>query len=268
MDDPIPRPLAGLTLVITRPQHQSHPLCEKIRALGGEPLVYPTLDIEFLSDNPRLWAIAKNLANYDYGIFTSSNGVLGAADALKNAPAHAPQMAWFAVGQRTALQLNHLGWPKVSFPPDNFCSEGLLAMAPLIRPLSKKILIFTGEGGRDYLEKELRQRGASVEKIAVYRRRCTSQNAKILLDRWHDGRIDAVLMTSCESLLCLHQQLGSNGQHYLQHTTLVVVSERVASTAKELGYRQHLIVAKNATDDEVLNALLTQQRTLYGHGTI
>ena len=51
-------PLAGRTIVVTRPQAQAAPLAEAIAAAGGNPLIFPLLEIAPASD-PQPLADAK-----------------------------------------------------------------------------------------------------------------------------------------------------------------------------------------------------------------
>ena len=47
-------PLAGRTIVVTRPQAQAAPLAEAIVAAGGTPLIFPLLEISPAADPQAL----------------------------------------------------------------------------------------------------------------------------------------------------------------------------------------------------------------------
>jgi uroporphyrinogen-III synthase len=68
--------------------------------------------------------------------------------------------------------------------------------------------------------------------------------------------IDIVLVNSVESLQNLTEMLGSAGKSLLLSTPLLVVSERLAAIASQLGFKKPPLVANNATDAAVLDALL------------
>ena len=38
-------PLAGLRVVVTRPENQAEELCDRLHALGAEPIIFPTIAI-------------------------------------------------------------------------------------------------------------------------------------------------------------------------------------------------------------------------------
>ena len=79
------RPLAGKTVVVTRPLEQAASLAEPLEHLGAEVLLAPTIRIV-----PRPWddevaAVVGGLADYRLVIFTSVNGVRVFLDYLEAA---------------------------------------------------------------------------------------------------------------------------------------------------------------------------------------
>ena len=67
--------LSGLRVVVTRPQDQSEVLCDRLRALGAEPIVFPVIAIVPPEPGGPLDQAIARLAGYDWIIFTSVNGV-------------------------------------------------------------------------------------------------------------------------------------------------------------------------------------------------
>ena len=126
----------------------------------------------------------------------------------------------------------------------------------------QRILIVRGSGGRTLLRDTLMQRGAQVDCAEVYRRAMPEVDAALrqaLLDNW-EQRIGAVLITSGESLQNLFAMLGTAGQPYIRSTPLVVVSARIQYAAAQQGCR-HIRLAREASDDALLAALLDLMRT-------
>jgi len=124
----------------------------------------------------------------------------------------------------------------------------------------KRCVIFRGGGGRDFLANTLRERGARVEYIDAYRRIRPRVDSGAVLAQWRAGLIDIVLVNSIESLQNLVEMLGSSGKSLLLAAPLLVVSERLAAYAGQLGFKKQPMVADNATDRAVLDALLAWQR--------
>ncbi len=56
------QPLAGRSIVVTRPAGQADGLCAALRGLGAEPLCFPLLTITPVADKAPLRAVARRLA--------------------------------------------------------------------------------------------------------------------------------------------------------------------------------------------------------------
>lgn len=184
--------MGSKTIVITRPsgqaQHLSEMLQSSLRSGGINPenwpqiVALPLLNIVPKSDLSLSVHIQASLSAADLVIFVSPNavectmrlldqpwqelvkrvlpvGVMGGSSsvALKN----------YGIGAHDSLS-------KIILPSDNahWDSEGLWdELQSLAWDWStKKIIIFKGEGGRDWLADTLRDAGAQVEPISVYAR--------------------------------------------------------------------------------------------------
>ena len=75
-------PLANKRILITRPRAQAADLCDKLAAHGAIPIVFPTIEIAPLQDTSLLDRAIRNLAQYQWIIFTSVNGVKAFWDRL------------------------------------------------------------------------------------------------------------------------------------------------------------------------------------------
>ena len=67
--------LAGLRVVITRPEIQAGGFADRLRALGAEPVLFPTIAIVPPEMGGPLDQAIARLRDYDWIIFTSVNGV-------------------------------------------------------------------------------------------------------------------------------------------------------------------------------------------------
>jgi uroporphyrinogen-III synthase len=126
-------------------------------------------------------------------------------------------------------------------------------------------VIFRGNGGREMLADTLRKRGARVEYAEAYRRVCPKSDSAELLQRWRQGFVNIVLVNSAESLRNLVRMLGKAGESLLTGTPLLVVSERMLALAEELGFQYAPVVADNATDKAVVDALLAWKQAQPHH---
>ncbi len=249
--------LAGLGVLVTRPAHQAEGLCKLIEEQGGSAYRFPVLEILDPLDPRPLQLIATRLDDYDWAIFISANAVeraLGSILAVRDWP-ETTRIA--VIGQSSAQALRRHGLRPDLVPDHRFDSEALLALPAMQRIAAMQFVIFRGEGGREHLAETLRQRGARVDYIEAYRRARPVVDAGPLLEQWGAGAVDIVIVNSAESLRNLADLVGESGAGLLRKTPLLVVSERMLSLVRELGFEQAPVIAENATDAAVLKALVT-----------
>ena len=221
--------LSRLKILVTRPTHQAVNLCNAIRALGGVPILFPTLEIESLEDKADLVAATSQLEKYDLVIFTSANAVLNVMPYWSVSPVSDLVVA--AIGPATMQILAQYKIRADVLPVNSYNSEGLLNHPQLLHSEGKKVMIFSGVGGRILLADALKQRGAEVTQVAVYRRILPQQNSDIWTKIWHSGDVDIIISTSNESLRNLLNLAGTASRHWLLGLPLLVISQRMASFA-------------------------------------
>jgi uroporphyrinogen-III synthase len=228
-------------ILVTRPANQAEKLCKLIEENGGIPIRLPTVEIALPSISPYF----PNPEEIDIAIFTSVNAVEYSKTFLAEIP-HTLQLA--AVGKQTAQVLKKYG--QVLHPPQDFTSEGLLKMAIFQEVTNKNIALFSGVGGRETLFEILQQRGANIKKLEVYQRVTPILNIPNDLEK-----IDYIVASSGETLENLFIMLSNAA--WLREKPLAVMSNRVATVAKNLGISMPCVVAPQADDEGLLLALIT-----------
>jgi uroporphyrinogen-III synthase len=231
-------PLAGVGIVITRPARQSAPLASEIAALGGRPLIFPSIVILPPSDPGPLENVQRQLADYSYAIFVSANAVeYGVGDAA----AWPKQLIAFAPGPGTAAALRGVGIDDVRLPTTTMDSDGLLALPEFANVAGKRIVIFQGGGGREVLRDALLARGARVVHVDCYRRSRPTAGVQGLLEAWREGRVDAVTITSSEGLANLWEILDVEGRRHFASTPTFVPHARIGERARALGLAKVIV---------------------------
>ena len=156
------RPLAGVTVAVTRARAQGSGLASRLRELGAEVLEAPAIRIRPL-EGP-----APEIEGYDLVCLTSPNGVRLlferlAAAGLDARALHRARVA--AIGPGTASALREHG-VIADVVPERFVAEGLVeALAGLT---VTRALVARAADARDVLPEALRDRGAEVDVVALY----------------------------------------------------------------------------------------------------
>ncbi len=228
-------PLKGRGIVVTRPAHQAQHLAQLIKGAGGEAILFPVLEILDAVDLRPLNALIARLNEFDVAIFISPNAVSKALNLIRAQRQLPPDLLIAAIGKGSKKELEHCGIMQVIAPEKQFDSEGLLSLPQFQDMHGKRVIIFRGEGGREFLGESLISRGAAIEYAECYRRSRPVIDIAPLLHRWARGEIHAVTVTSGESLRNLFDLLGKLGQQWLKTTPLFVSHERIAQTARGMG---------------------------------
>ncbi|MGV8711424.1 MAG: uroporphyrinogen-III synthase [Nitrosomonas sp.] len=247
--------LHGINIVVTRPAHQAVFLTDRIRAMGGNPILFPVLEISDIDDPAPLNEVIARLNEFDWAIFVSPNAVNKAMSLIvEQYPVLPPQLRIAVVGKGSADALKARGINEVFVPTDQFDSEALLKLNELQDMKGKRVVIFRGNGGRRLLGDTLTQRGATVEYATCYRREKPTIDTAPLLASWSQNQIHAVIITSSEGLQNLFDILGSLGQQLLKLTPIFTVHERIARTAEDLGLKK-IVFSPSHGDEGLLESL-------------
>lgn len=246
---PAPRPLAGASVVVTRPAGDADAFVRRARELGAQALRLPGTALRALPA-----PVAPRPA-CDLWIFTSPAAVrhafAGAGLRVDGAPA-------LAVGAGTRRALARHGVAATA-PPARADSEGLLALPQLADVEGRRIALVGAPGGRGLIAAQLQRRGADVVHLHVYQR---------VPPHWTRRQLEALaaapeplltLLSSGEALANLAQRLPPPLFARLQRGVLVVSSERLAGRAAEAGFAD-VAVAASAAGRDLFGAALAHRR--------
>lgn len=217
--------LAGRRILVTRPRELAQGLAALIAEAGGEPVLYPAIEIRDPEDAGAARAALARIEEFDLAVFVSPSAVRKALELLGRPwPA---RVRAAALGAGTRRELEARGVRDVIAPEDGADSEALLALAPLQQVTGARVLILRGAGGRELLGATLAARGARVDAVECYRRARPAPSAA------PTATLDAVCANSGETLENLAALLGLTR---LRATPLFVPHERVARLARDMGF--------------------------------
>lgn len=237
-------PLSGRGIVVTRPREHAPALAERIAIAGGDPVMFPTIEIAPPDDPGAAERIIARLDRFQWAIFVSPTAASRGAGLVSAARSWPQGLRLAAVGAGTAGALAERGLHAVTSPGDRADSEALAALPELGSIRGQSIVIFRGQGGREWLRSQLEARGARVEYAECYRRVRPRADVQLLLERWRRGGIDAVSITSAEGLENFFEMLGASGGNHLRSTPVFVPHPRIALAAQNLGIRKVIVTGR------------------------
>jgi uroporphyrinogen-III synthase len=252
--------LAGLGVLVTRPEPQAAPLARLLEDAGARVFRLPAIEIAASGDRPSLRAALGPIDRFHWVLFVSANAVRHGAFLLDGRR----DLRLAAVGPATAAALDGAGFDVSLVPDGGFDSESLLATPELTNVAGARVLIVRGDGGRELLGEELRRRGADVQYAEVYARRCAQPvpgAIPAVEDAWIAGRIDVVTATSAELLRCLVEILTPAGRALLRGSVLLAGGPRIAEAARRMGHEGEIVTARAADDASLMDALVDWRHT-------
>ncbi len=237
------KPLAGKRILVTRPRAQATELCDKLAVQGAQPIVFPTIEIAALDDYAALDHAIRHLAQYQWIVFTSVNGVKAFWQRLDplglEGPWGLPNVA--AIGPATALALQAHGIT-AALIPDEYIAEAILENIGDVQ--GQRILLPRADIAREVLAVELQKRGAVVDEIAAYRTLPAQPDPAGLIELQRG--VDVITFTSSSTVRNFMALVGQTA--ILPNTVIACIGPITANTARELGLRVDVTAAEYTMD--------------------
>ncbi|WP_448549497.1 uroporphyrinogen-III synthase [Thalassotalea fusca] len=239
-----------LTALITRPHPYDQRLAQQLNQANVNTICQPVFCYQ--ASNASL---SRELAEYDVVVFISAAAVnycaaAGKFTSLTNNKRHTLVLA---VGNATRQALAEQGIEAIS--PERHDTEGLLALTCLqaTNIINKEVLIVRGDGGRECLATQLKTQGAQVTYWESYQRVWLDLPHDIA-HTWQQSGVNCFIITSNNILKYVVNLLKRADNYWENNAMLVVASERIAHTAKTLGFHQ-IINAQGASDEAIISAI-------------
>ena len=179
------KPLSGIRILVGRARHQASALSTELRGLGAQIIEIPFIEIRKPRSFKRLDSALRNLAEYDWLILTSANGVEAMWERLAKVPrshggrraaehddsiaalaAEGNRLRIAAIGPATKKAIEDRGM-RVDLVPGEYVAESVVRSLRR-RVKGKRLLLVRARVARDVIPRELRKAGAHVDVVEAY----------------------------------------------------------------------------------------------------
>ena len=249
------RPLFGRRVVVTRAREQASGFKSQLAALGAQCIEFPTIEIQPPPSWEPLDRAIKNLADYNWVVFTSVNGVKFFMERLKSAALDVRELKGIglaAIGPKTAETLEHFGLIPDYVPPE-YRAEAILEGLKKENLNEFRFLLPRAMVARDVLPDTLREWGARVDVVAAYQTVLPESKSSSILKLFKDEAIDCLTFTSSSTVSNFFSLFKRNEiLPLLNKVAVACIGPITAETAEQFGLKTAIMPS-----DYTIPALVT-----------
>jgi len=257
--------LHGCRILVTRAAEQTSAFSEQLRQKGALVLECPTIKLV----PPEQWdavdAAIQKLADFDWLILTSVNGVRFFFSRLLELGLDATALRGCnicAVGPKTSEALGNLGITP-DLIPEQFTGEGVVAAFQGFDLQGRQVLFPKADGARDLIPQQLRKMGAVVVDPVVYRNIMPQSLPTEARQALEQQQLDVVIFSSPSTVRNLAALAGGalHLQKLLAGMTVASIGPITSQACSESGLTVTL-EPRQATLDDLVAEL---ERTYVSH---
>jgi uroporphyrinogen-III synthase len=190
------KPLAGRTVLVTRPADQSVELVRRLRRQGATAIVAPTIEI-VPARSAALTAALRDLSAGRFAWITlTSRATVGMLESRLESPS-AVRAKVAAIGEGTSTAFRAWARRTPDLMPTTFTTEGLARAFP--RGIGR-VLCARADIAPTGLEDALAAKGWSPLRVDAYRTRLARSLPADARAALRDGRVDAITFTSASTV--------------------------------------------------------------------
>ncbi len=242
--------LFGKTVIVTRDTKSNVALAAKIIAKGGCPIEFPTIKIEPLTQTNKFLKTLTKLAEYDWLIFTSANGVTAFFDSLQKLGKDARVFASAkiaVIGSETAAKLTEFAIT-TDFTPNVFTSKELgKQLISFTNLKGKKVLLLRSKLASKELCELLENAGAKVDNVPVYTAVSVNNKSELLIEKIKKGEIDWLTFASSSSVKAFFEQIPADVINS-SNTKIASIGPVTSEQLKRLGLKVDVQAAEHTTN--------------------
>jgi len=252
------RALSGKTIVVTRPRSQAEVFIQGIEALGGAVVEFPTIEILPPESYESLDSVIRRIRSYHWIFFTSVNGVKCFWDRFQHLKRNSRDLDGIkiaVIGPETAKALESINL-HADFIPEEYRAEGILKGLKAAELGHKRVLLPRAAEARDVLPKTLREWGAEVDVVEVYRTVAAKSDGDGLRKLLKENKIDMITFTSSSTVTHFVTHFpGEDFSQLLAHTIVACIGPITQKTAEDVEIRVD-VVARDYTIPGLVKAIV------------
>jgi uroporphyrinogen-III synthase len=243
-------PLDRVRILVGRARRQASALSAELKALGGEVIEIPFIEIRPPRSYKPLDTALKHISEYQWLVLTSVNGVEALAARMKRSNISSTALGHLkiaTIGPSTRLATEKLGL-KVSVVPSRYVAESVVESLRG-KVGGQRVLLVRAAVARDVIPRELRKMDATVDVVEAYQTVVPTSSKKKLQSVMGDPkrRPQVVTFTSSSTVRNFVELLGGRGRP--PHTTLdgirfASIGPVTSATLREFGLPVHVEAAE------------------------
>lgn len=255
------KPLQGRRFVVTRSKGQASELSEMLEMRGAEILGLPLISISKHVDEETKTDVFAEIASYDWIVFSSPNGVRYFFEAFFETFDDIRSLGFLriaAVGKATAKEISRY-YVSTDLIPKEANAESLgEALVETGSLDSSKVLVVTGNLGREVLPSKLEEARAIVDRFEVYQTAPTDLSSDPAAKEFRSRGADAIIFTSSSGVKSFVDQAKDLVlEDGAQRPETVSIGPITSSTMTELGMPTDF-QAKEASLDSLVDTIEQQ----------
>lgn len=233
------KPLAGRRVLVTRAVEQAGPLVELLREQGADVIAIPTIRIEPLNPSAALDRCLGGLAEYQWLILTSANGVAALAARMRELGIEVKAFAHMhrvAVGSATADAMRKLGLRADIMPEKYEAAFVVGAIKHLVA--GQNVLLIRGTLARDVIPGALQAAGARVDIADAYRTVISPESAAQIREVFESATPPEIVTFTSSSTVDNFVRLMRTARYGLKPNALLAASigPITSATLREHGW--------------------------------
>lgn len=253
------RPLFGKTILVTRAAEQASALCSGLRAQGAYPVELPAIAFERPPDLGPLDSAIREVAGFDWLIFSSANGVRWFMKRVWETGGDVRSLAGpavAAIGPATESALLKQGIRVESIPP-KYVAEDLVRHLSGKEIRGAKFLLPRAQEARPALAEGLRKLGATVVDVACYRTVAAKADPSEAARLLEGGEVDLMTFTSASTVRHTFRLLeGVIPRDVIERVPAACIGPITAEAARDMGLDVK-VVSREYTTEGMIRSLIS-----------